>query len=122
MSNILLIEDDELYRDMLLEMLQREGHSVDVAGDGQEGLAKLQGKSVDLVITDILMPNMDGIETIMALVKAKSNMPVIAMSGGRRSISPAFNLESARLMGVKATLTKPFTRAQLKDALSVALG
>ena len=75
----------------------------------------------DLIITDILMPNMDGMEFIMELVRQSNNTPLIAMSGGRRSITSAFNLESARLLGVKVTLSKPFTHTALRAALHEAL-
>jgi CheY-like chemotaxis protein len=73
-------------------------------------------------MTDILMPHMDGVEFILALSKSNNSVPVIAMSGGRRSITPEFNLESARLLGVRATLTKPFSHADLRKALSKVLG
>ena len=122
MNHILLIDDDEQFRSMLTQMLEAEGHRVTQARDGDEGLRKLAQGGADLIITDILMPNKDGIETIMALSGQGSSIPVIAISGGRRNIKADFNLQSAELMGVRVTLAKPFTRMELREALRKALG
>jgi CheY-like chemotaxis protein len=121
MAHILLIEDDALFRDMLVQMLQQDAHKVTVAQDGEEGLHLCQQINPDLIISDILMPRIDGIEVIMELSRRKSVIPIIAISGGRRSISPEFNLESASMMGVKATLAKPFARNDLRQAIAQAL-
>ena len=121
MSHILVIDDDEFFRDVLEQMLKKEGHKVTVSHDGLHALGLLKRIEPDLIITDILMPNMDGVEFIMQLTKLSNNTPVIAMSGGRRSISSAFNLESAKLLGVKVTLAKPFAHTALRTALQEAL-
>jgi len=121
MSHILVIEDDEFFGELLLELLQQDGHKVSLATDGAKALQLLAIQRPDLIITDILMPNMDGVEFIMALAKQDSRIPVIAMSGGRRSISPEFSLESAKLLGVKTTLTKPFTHTDLRQTVQLAL-
>jgi CheY-like chemotaxis protein len=121
MAHILLIDDDEQFRAMLAQMLSQDAHQVTLAGDGDEGL-RLSGQvKPDLIITDILMPHLDGIEAIMALAGAGSTIPIIAISGGRRTISAEFNLKSAALIGVKATLAKPFARAELRQAIVKAL-
>jgi CheY-like chemotaxis protein len=121
MAHILIIEDDSQFREMLVQMLTRDAHRVTVACDGEEGLQQARQVKPDLVITDILMPRMDGIETIMRLAREDCKLPVIAMSGGRRSISAEFNLESAGMVGVKAALPKPFSRNDLRQAISQAL-
>ncbi len=121
MARILLIDDDELMRGMMLQMLTQDGHQVSSATDGEEGLAMSKTVKPDLIITDVLMPKMDGIEMIMELHKIHSSIPIVAMSGGRRAVSAEFNLESASLVGVKATLAKPFTRADLRSAIEKAL-
>jgi CheY-like chemotaxis protein len=121
MSHILVIDDDEFFRDVLEQMLKKEGHKVTVSHDGVHAIDLLKRIEPDLIITDILMPNMDGVEFIMQLSKLSNNTPVIAMSGGRRSITSAFNLESAKLLGVKVTLAKPFTHTALRTALQEAL-
>jgi CheY-like chemotaxis protein len=122
MANILVIDDDDQFRDMLVQMLILDAHHVNIATDGQMGLGMLSHKTPDLIITDILMPKLDGIDFIMELARRHVSIPVIAVSGGRRSISAEFNLESAALLGVKATLSKPFVRDDLRKALVKALG
>jgi CheY-like chemotaxis protein len=107
---------------MLGQMLAMDGHRVTAAANGQMGLRMVREQQPDLIITDILMPEMDGIEMIMALRKLENTIPIIAISGGRRNIRAEFNLDSAGLLGVAATLTKPVNRSDLKRAVSTALG
>jgi CheY-like chemotaxis protein len=121
MPHILVIEDDLEFRDPLVKLLMNDGHTVTVAGDGVEALRLLKTLRPALIISDVLMPKMDGIETIMELSRSGNQVPIIAMSGGRRSVSADFNLASAKLMGVRATLSKPFSRADLRDAITQAL-
>lgn len=122
MAHILVIEDDEQFRLMLKQMLTEDGHRVSEAADGEQGLRVVASGHPDLVITDILMPRMDGIDTIVALAQRGDATPIIAISGGRRSITADFNLDSAAMMGVKATLAKPFSRADLRSSIQKALG
>ena len=75
----------------------------------------------DLIITDVLMPKMDGIEVIVELSHLGNAVPIIAMSGGRRSVTADFNLASAATMGVRVTLAKPFSREDLRRAIQQAL-
>ena len=121
MANILVIDDDDQFRTMLVQMLTLDHHHVNIATDGEMGLNMLTKCSPELIITDILMPKLDGIELILELSRRNISIPIIAMSGGRRSISAEFNLESAALMGVKATLAKPFAREELRKAVAKAL-
>jgi CheY-like chemotaxis protein len=121
MSRILIVEDDPQFREMLVQMLRLDKHDVTVAADGIEGLELAQHCKPDLIITDILMARMDGVETIVELARRGSEIPIIAMSGGRRTITTEFNLESAGLLGVAASLAKPFTRAHLREAIDQAL-
>jgi CheY-like chemotaxis protein len=120
MPHILVIEDDLDFREPLVKMLTNDGHTVSVAGDGEEALKLLHTIRPDLIITDVLMPKMDGIEIIMELRRSGNASPVIAMSGGRRSVTADFNLASATVMGVRATLAKPFSRADLRHAIAQA--
>ena len=122
MANILVVDDDDFFSTLLVNMLEADGHKISTADNGVEALKLLMHKRVDVILTDILMPHMDGVEFILALSKSEHPAPVIAMSGGRRSITPEFNLESARLLGVKATLTKPFSHADLRRAITKVLG
>jgi CheY-like chemotaxis protein len=121
MARILVIEDDLAFRGPLVKLLTTDGHQVEVAGDGIAALELLKTLRPELIITDVLMPKMDGIETIMELSRSGNAVPIIAMSGGRRSVTREFNLTSAQLVGVKATLAKPFSRADLRRAIQDAL-
>jgi len=123
MATILLVDDDALLRDTVHQLLELDGHRVIDMVHGQAGLQYLHGhaKSVDLVITDMLMPVMDGAEFIVELKKHHPRMPVIAVSGGRRSLSPQFNLDTANMLGVAKSLPKPFGRDALQAAIRSVL-
>lgn len=120
MAHILVIDDDEQFRGMLAQMLTQDGHQVSVAVDGEEGLRLASQAKPELIITDILMPKKDGMDLILELNRAGNKIPVIAVSGGRRCITAEFNLDSATLLGACATLAKPFSRADLRQALTTA--
>lgn len=122
MAHILIIDDDLQFRQMLATMLQADHHRVTQAGDGEEGLRQVAQATPDLVITDVLMPKVDGIEFVVELRRSGKNIPVIAISGGRRSITAEFNLDSASLMGVNDTLPKPFSRDDLRSSIRRVLG
>lgn len=121
MARVLIIDDEEQLRDLLKQMLTRDGHTVQTAFDGVEGIRVFKQFNPDLVITDIIMPNKDGIEVITELLRANPNTRIVAISGGRRAITAEFNLESAELLGVKGILSKPFTRHQLLEVVQSAL-
>lgn len=117
---ILIIDDNAQYRSMLSEMLDVDGYHVLTAENGNLALKSLEEARVDLVITDILMPEKGGVETIIELRQKFPNLPVIAMSGGGRTGNMDF-LEIARNVGVQATLTKPIELDTLLDTVSQAL-
>lgn len=121
MARILVIEDDDQFREMLVQMLDQVGHEVEMAASGVGGMERFHDNPPDLVITDILMPAKDGIDTILEMKREREDVRIIAISGGRRAITPQFNLDSAALIGVKQTLAKPFTRQQLLQAIQEAL-
>ncbi|WKB56104.1 response regulator [Eleftheria terrae] len=121
MAKILLIDDDELLRDTVLQMLEVDGHRVVEAHDGRDGLNRFEAEHFDLVITDVLMPGMDGAQLIVELRRRGAQLPILAISGGRRVLSPEFNLQTAGLAGATLQLAKPFNRSQLKQALHEAL-
>jgi CheY-like chemotaxis protein len=121
MAHILVIDDDEQFRAMLVQMLTQDGHQVTIAADGEEGLRLARKSAPELIITDILMPKKDGMDVMLELSRSHSRIPVIAVSGGRRCITAEFNLDSAALLGARAVLAKPFTRADLRQALATAL-
>jgi len=121
MALILLIDDDELVRVTVARFLTDAGHQVTLAGNGADGLDKFGRAPFDLVITDIIMPEQEGIETIIKLRQRKERIPVIAISGGGRQRNLDF-LNAAREFGADATLSKPFTGPELLAAVDAALG
>lgn len=126
MARILLIDDDDLLRDTVLQMLELDGHKVSDAADGEAGLklfARQHGGAggFDLVITDMLMPGTDGARVIVEMRRGHPGLPIIAISGGRRVLSPQFNLETATLAGATCQLAKPFSRHALQSAVHQAL-
>jgi CheY-like chemotaxis protein len=121
MARILLIDDDDLVRKMIYLTLEHLGHEVVEAHNGKEGIRLFDRDTTDLVITDLIMPEMEGIETILRLRKIKPGIPVVAMSGGGR-IKASDLLPSAQQLGAKATLQKPFTKDELVAAIDAALG
>ena len=121
MAHILIVEDDVFFIELLEVMLLRAGHQVSMAGDGVAALLWLAEHRADLVITDMVMPNMDGMELIHALKQQYGDMPVIGMSGGQRALPDAFDPQSFQKMGFKTLLQKPFTRAALCQAVELVL-
>lgn len=121
MSRILVVEDDQQVRELIVEMLKRSGHEVRVAEDGNAALRLLDAETIDLIITDLIMPEMEGMQTIRELRKRDPQVPLIAMSGGGRVNADDY-LETALLMGANHSLRKPFTRSDLIDAVEGLLG
>jgi CheY-like chemotaxis protein len=97
---------------------------VTIANDGAEALKLCTTHHFNLIVTDILMPNVDGIDLIVGLMEKSSKVPVIAISGGRNTITAEFNLQSASTLGVQAVLKKPFTNEKflvtVNDALNLS--
>ena len=116
MSRILVIDDDDLVLDMLFQSLTREGYDVLIASNGEEGLRLYREEPVDLIITDLIMPEKEGIETIIELRQDFPDVKIIAISGGG-FIGKKDYLHMARIFGVQQTFTKPVAREQLLDAI-----
>lgn len=116
MARILLVDGEELVRMTVRQMLENNGHEVTEAADGNKALAALRRAPVDLVITDILMPNKEGLETIAELRQLYPAVKIIAMSGGGRMGNTKFLLLAERL-GAEVILTKPFKSKELIDAI-----
>jgi DNA-binding response OmpR family regulator len=121
MKRILLIEDDENIRKMLRLSLESYGYAVTEACDGKQGLASYRASPADLVITDLVMPEKEGLETIRDLRKANPLVKIIAMSGGSRS-SAGENLKMAKLLGAAALISKPFEMGKFAETIAGLLG
>jgi DNA-binding response OmpR family regulator len=116
MARILAIDDDFKIRELLKECLERADYEVLVASDGKSALKLHAADPVDLIITDILMPEMDGLQTIMELRRRFPAVKVIAVSGGGR-IGANEYLKIAKSMGVARTFSKPFELRELLTAV-----
>lgn len=116
MPSILLIDDDPEMRSMIRRTLERSDYRVLEAEDGRAGLDLLAANAVDLVITDIIMPEMEGIELILRLRRDYPQLRIVAMSGGGR-FAPEDYLQVAKVSGAARILAKPFTIDQLLTTL-----
>jgi DNA-binding response OmpR family regulator len=114
MARILLVEDEEAVRSLLKEVLEYEGYEVKEASNGEEALRWYAQSSADLVLTDIVMPDMEGIEMIMKIRKTDLNVKIIVMSGNDY-------LDLARKLGADYALRKPFSNQVLLDAVKATL-
>lgn len=120
MAQILVIDDEEMLRRTLRALLERAGHTVVEAEDGNQGLAQFKVQQPDLVLTDIIMPNREGVETIGEMRRQAPHLPIIAMSGGGSRGGDLF-LTLAEKLGASATLAKPIRQAELIAAVDAAL-
>ena len=120
MSRILIIDDDERIRWLLRRTLECAGHEVEVACNGIDGMKLARAWLADLVITDLVMPEKEGIETIMELRRENAGTPIIAISGGGHASAEEY-LHVAKKLGARHTLAKPFSREEILEAVRSAL-
>lgn len=117
-----VIADDVVEIQQLLQLWLRElGFLVTCVGTGRDAIRVLNSGYADMVITDILMPDGDGLEVITQLKKAQPGVRIIAMSGGGNHLRAADCLKLAKGLGAHAILMKPFKRQQLVDAVNELL-
>lgn len=121
MSAILVVDDQKGIRDVLRKVLIEAGHDVAEAENGAAALALARGQAFNLIITDIIMPEMEGIETIATMKREQPNLKILAMSGGGRAKVMDF-LAVARKTGADAILEKPFRKSELLDRVAELLG
>lgn len=120
MATVLIIDDEKSFRDTLKAFFSGRGHDVIEAANGQRAVDLIETHEIDLVITDLMMPDRDGVEVIMDIRKRQPEMPIIAVSGG--GFMPAADLlGTVRHLGVKKTLQKPFELEELGDAANEIL-
>jgi DNA-binding response OmpR family regulator len=117
MKRVLIIDDDAQFRLMLRRTLEKEGYEVFDAPDGQQGLFSYRQLQTDLVITDIIMPEKEGIETILDLRREFPSVKIIAISGGGRN-SPGDYLTLANKLGAQVTMEKPLNRMRLLEEIN----
>jgi DNA-binding response OmpR family regulator len=121
MPRILVIDDEQLLRSTIVTILTRAGFSVEEASDGQAGIAMFHKNPPDVVLTDIFMPNKDGIEIIKELKHSSPRTKIIAMTGGGnlRMIEIA---SAAEVLGADHVIHKPFESESLLAAINAVLG
>lgn len=112
MACVLVVDDEESVRHMLRRLLEGADFQVREAGNGNEALRVLDEGMVDLIIIDIIMPEKDGIETIIEIRRRRPDLPIVAISGGSQAPKMDY-LETARKLGANYTLRKPFSGAEI---------
>lgn len=120
MKKILIIDDEQDILLMLRKMLERKGFDIDMASNGVEGIKCMRKYEPDLVITDIIMPEKEGLETIREMIKIKADLKIIAMSGGGK-VSAESYLKIAGMFGASKALTKPFSMKEMLGAVTELL-
>lgn len=121
MPSVLVVDDEDQIRQLIRETLEQAGYDVQEARDGKEGLDRYRSKPADLVIMDILMPDQDGLESIMTLRREFPASRVIAITGGSDMIGILNFLDVAKMLGARRTLQKPFEMKTLLDAAAAEL-
>ena len=117
MARIIVIEDEAAIRRLVSRILSRSGHEVREAANGRDGVALHRSDPAELVITDLFMPEQDGIETIQQIREFAPETPILAMSGGGTR-GNTDSLSDAELFGAQAVLQKPFSPEQLDAAVA----
>jgi YesN/AraC family two-component response regulator len=120
MAKILVIDDETSISLMIKKMLEKENHEVIIASNGNEGLLLFDKMQPDLLITDIVMPEKEGLETIIELKRKKHDLKIVAISGGGRFQFQGY-LTSASRLGADRVFQKPFDRKEFIKAISELL-
>ncbi len=113
MARIMVVDDEEDLRAVLRLMLESHGHEVQEAENGAQAIAALRLQSYDLIITDVLMPEEDGIAVAKEVPKLLPNAKVLAISGGGAALPANWSLKVMEMFGVNAALHKPFEEKDL---------
>ena len=122
MTTILIVEDEDLLREGVQEFLEMHDFTVVGAGDGVEALQWLQETHIDLVVTDLVMPKLDGVDFVAKLRQNHPNLPVIVVSGSSNSVIARYGLKSIEIPGANASIPKPFRSADLLAKIKELLG
>ena len=120
-NRVLLADDDPILREIAQAYLSEAGYDVTLAEDGREALAATRTGAFDLIITDMVMPNLDGIELLQALKAAASATPVLGMSGGIAGCDAEILLAAARGIGAAGVLSKPLRKDSFLAAVRSAM-
>lgn len=121
MKRILVIDDEEQIRNVLKKILERSGYKVSTANNGADGLHKFKRNPSELVITDLTMPEMDGMEAITRITKLAPGTKIIAISGGGERF-PDYFLPMAGESGAHMTFKKPVSAKEIVRAVEEMIG
>jgi CheY-like chemotaxis protein len=121
MKTVLVADDDPILREIAAEYLRDAGFSVDLAEDGEAALRAAEAGRYDLVVTDMVMPNLDGIELLRALRSSCPGTPVIAISAGIAGENADLLLRAAKAVGAVSVLPKPLVRSVFVDHVRAAI-
>ena len=121
MANILVIDDEQSIRKLLTLMLKKENHDIQTACDGKQGIRMAKELSPDLVITDLIMPEKEGLETIREIKEFNPDIKIIAISGGG-VVQPEMYLKMAEKIGADHSFTKPVDTDSFLSAVNQLLG
>lgn len=121
-TKVLIIDDDPLLREVAVELLTGAGLDCAIAEDGRLGIASLEARPVELVLLDMIMPNMDGVETLGQIKARWPELPVVVMSAGTRSMAMQSLLRLAANLGADEVMQKPLRRDVLLPLVERLLG
>jgi CheY-like chemotaxis protein len=121
MKRILFVDDNQPFRISFSRILEKSGYEVEQAEDGRIGLRKFRENPPDLVICDLIMPDVEGLETMRGIHEMDKGMKILAISGGGR-VNALDYLKVAQMMGAVVTLAKPFTSEELIGAVEKLIG
>lgn len=122
MKRILVIDDEPEIRELLKDKLERSGYEIVTASDGNEGVKLFRKNPTDLIITDIIMPEKEGVEVIQELHSEYPKVKIIAISGGGQHTSMQFCLNLAKSLGAVRSFNKPFKLAEIVEAIRDEIG
>ncbi len=121
MARILVVDDESDIRTLVSRILKQAGHDVFEAAEGNEAVSLFRKHLPDLLITDIIMPEKEGLETISELRRDFPNIRIVAISGGGKSLDREACLQFAKSLGANRALAKPFSKQELLDAVQDVL-
>ena len=121
MARILIVDDDDSIRILMKEMLQDAEHSIFEATNGSEAKQTLMKEKIDLIVTDLVMPEKSGIDLILELKDSHSSVPIVAVSGGGGITGRFDYLPIAKLIGADRVLNKPFSASVFREVVDTAL-